>query len=160
MAVIVKGLDEALAYVRKKEAEIIDVAKDVLAKTATDVEFEATLNAPNSYQIGDAKINLSYIAQKINKKSSNNGLSWNVGLDVPSSGEQWEAWMEFGTGLSAQQILGAVQYTPEIKAQIKTLFFRNGKGRIIGKPYLYPAFFRNSANLVNELEEEINKKIK
>ena len=63
--------------------------------------------------------------------------------------------MEFGTGLSAQQILSGAQYTPEIKAQARN-FYRNGKGRIIGQPYLFPAFFRNTANLVQEIEKEIN----
>ena len=159
MSVKIKGLDKALKDLDKQEDIVIDAVKDILARVATDIEFEATLNAPNSYQIGDRTINLSFIGQKINKKASNNGLFWNVGLDVPSTGEQWEAWMEFGTGLSAQQILGRAGYTSEIKAQADN-FFRNGRGRIIGKPYFYPAFFRNTANLVNEIEEEINKKMK
>ena len=159
MAVKVKGLDKALADIRRKEAAIVDAVKDTLQSTATNIEFEATLNAPNSYQIGDASINLSFIAQKINKKSFDNGLFWNVGLDVPTSGEQWEAWMEFGTGLSAEQILGRAGYTSEIKAQADN-FFRNGKGRIIGKPYFYPAFFRNTDHLVSDMVDEINKALK
>lgn len=159
MGVKVKGLDKALDDFRKKEDAIVNAVTDVLTETATSIEFEATLNAPSSYQIGDATINLSFIAQKINKKSSNNGLKWNVGLDVPSTGEQWEAWMEFGTGLSAEQILGRAGYTSEIKAQANN-FFRNGKGRIIGRPYFYPAFFRNTDNLVSDMVDEINKALK
>lgn len=159
MSVTVKGLDAALKNLDKQEDIVIDAVKDILARVATDIEFEATLNAPNSYQIGDKTINLSFIGQKINKKAFNNGLYWNVGLDVPTTGEQWEAWMEFGTGLSAEQILGRAGYTSEIKAQADN-FFRNGKGRIIGKPYFYPAFFRNTANLVQEIENEINKDLK
>ena len=159
MAVTVKGLDAALKDINKKEDIVINAIKDILARVATDIEFEATLNAPNSYQIGDKTNNLSFIAQKINKKALNNGLAYNVGLSVPSTGEQWEAWMEFGTGLSAEQILGRAGYTSEIKAQAKN-FFRNGKGRIIGRPYFYPAFFRNTANLVQEIENEINKDLK
>ena len=159
MSVKVKGLDAAIKSLDKQEQMVIDAVKDVLARVATDIEFEASLNAPNSYQIGDTTINLSFIKQKINKKVSNNGLYWNVGLDVPATGEQWEAWMEFGTGLSAEQILGRAGYTSEIKAQADN-FFRNGKGRIIGKPYFYPAFFRNTANLVEEIENEIKKDLK
>ncbi len=159
MAVKIKGLDKALADFHKKEEVIVNAVQSVLAETATSIEFEATLNAPKSYQIGDASINLNFISQKINKKSFNNGLSWNIGLDVPIRGEQWEAWMEFGTGLSAGQILGRAGYTSEIRAQADN-FFRTGKGRIIGKPYFYPAFFRNTANLVAEIEAEINKDLK
>jgi hypothetical protein len=160
MGVKVKGLDTARRDLFKKRQLIVDAVKDTLANTATNIEIEASRNAPSSYQIGDASINLSFIAQKINKKGFNDGLYWNVGLDVPVTGEQWEAWIEFGTGLSAQQILGGVQYTSEIKAKIKTLFFRNGKGRIIGRPYLYPAFFRNTDNLVSDMVDEINNAIK
>lgn len=159
MSVKVKGLDKALADFNKKRDAIIDAVKDVLANTATNVEIEATRNAPTSYQIGDATINLSFIKQKINKKVSNNGANWNVGIDVPSSGEQWEAWMEFGTGLSAREILSNPAYSNEVRAIART-YFRNGKGRIIGQPYLMPAFYRNTANIVNDLVEEINKALK
>jgi len=159
MGVKIKGLDKALADFGKKEDAIVNAVQSVLAETATSIEFEAALNAPGSYQIGDTSINLSFISQKINKKSFNNGLSWNIGLDVPIQGEQWEAWMEFGTGLSAQQILGRAGYTSEIKAQADN-FFRNGKGRIIGRPYFYPAFFRNTDNLVSDMVDEINKALK
>jgi hypothetical protein len=159
MSVTVKGLEAALKDLDKKRDIVIESVKDSLASVATDIEIQATINAPTSYQIGDATINLSFIRQKINKTVYDNGLTWNVGLDVPASGEQWEAWIEFGTGLSAEQILGGAQYTGEIKAQAR-FFFRDGKGRIVGKPYLYPAFFRNTANLVQEIENEIKKDLK
>lgn len=159
MGVKVKGLNEAIDLINKKREEIVEVIKLTLSDAATNTESQAIASAPSSYRIGNEVINLGFIKQKINKKVIDNGLGFNVGLDVPSQGDQWEAWIEFGTGLSAEQILGGAQYTSEIKNQAQ-LFFRNGEGRIVGKPYLYPAFFRNSANLVNELEEEINKKIK
>ena len=159
MSVTVKGLDQAIADLDKKNQSIVDAVKYTLSTAATNIEIEATRNAPSSYQIGDASINLSFIKQKINKKVSNNGLYWNVGLDVPSSGEQWEAWMEFGTGLSAREILSNPQYSQEVRTIAKT-FYRNGQGRIIGQPYLMPAFYRNTANLVIDMVEEINKALK
>lgn len=159
MGVKVKGLDEAKRDLFIKRQLIVDAVKDVLAETATSIEFEATLNAPSSYQIGDASINLSFIGQKINKKGFNDGLYWNIGLDVPSTGEQWEAWMEFGTGLSARDILSNPQYSAEVR-EIARRFYRNGKGRIIGDPYLMPAFYRNTANLVTDMVDEINKALK
>ena len=159
MSVKVKGLDEARRDLFKKRQLIVDAVKDVLAETATNIEIEATRNAPKSYQIGDKTINLNFIGQKIDKKALNNGLYWNIGLDVPTSDEQWEAWMEFGTGLSAEQILGRAGYTSEIKAQASK-FYRNGKGRIIGEPYLMPSFFRNTANLVTDMIDKINNSLK
>ena len=90
---------------------------------------------------------------------NNNGLLWQVGIDVPTTGEQWEAWMEFGTGLSAREILSNPEYSQEVRTLART-YYRNGQGRIIGQPYLMPAFFRNSSNLVNEMVSEINKVLK
>jgi hypothetical protein len=67
--------------------------------------------------------------------------------------------MEFGTGLSAREILSNPQYSQEVRTIART-YYRNGKGRIIGQPYLMPAFYRNSANLVNDMVDEINKVLK
>jgi hypothetical protein len=160
MSVKVKGLDKAIADLNKKFINsVYPAVRDTLESTAIDIEIEATRDAPSSYQIGDATINLSFIKQKINKKVSNNGFSWNVGLDVPTTGEQWEAWMEFGTGLSAREILSNPQYSQEVRTIART-YYRNGKGRIIGQPYLMPAFYRNTANLVNDMVDEINKALK
>ncbi len=154
MAVTFKGLDQALAYIQKKETAMIEAVKDVLANTATNVEKQAITSAPTQWE--GFPLN---IKQKIDKKSSNNGLLWQVGVDVPTSGEQWEAWMEFGTGLSAREILSNPQYSQEVRALART-YYRNGKGRIVGQPYLMPAFYRNSANLVNDMVDEINKALK
>jgi hypothetical protein len=159
MSVKVKGLDKAISDLNKKFISVFPAIKDTLARTATDIEIEATRNAPSSYEIGDATINLSFIKQKINKNVSNNGFWWNVGLDVPASGEQWEAWMEFGTGLSAEQILKNPTYSEEVRSLAQS-YYRNGKGRIVGKPYLMPAFYRNTANLVDDMVKEINNAIK
>jgi len=154
MAVNVKGLDAALAYIEKKETAMIEAVKDVLANTATNVEKQAITSAPTQWE--GFPLN---IKQKIDKKSSNNGLLWQVGVDVPTSGEQWEAWMEFGTGLSAREILSNPNYSEEVRRLART-YYRNGKGRIVGQPYLMPAFYRNSANLVNDMVDEINKVLK
>jgi hypothetical protein len=154
MSVTVKGLDQALAYIKNKETAMIEAVKDVLANTATDVEKQAIASAPTQWE--GYPLN---IKQKIDKKSSNNGLLWQVGIDVPTTGEQWEAWMEFGTGLSAREILSNPQYSQEVRTLART-YYRNGQGRIVGEPYLMPAFYRNSANLVTDMVNEINKALK
>ena len=70
MSVKVKGLDKAISDLNKKFISVFPAIKDTLARTATDIEIEATRNAPSSYEIGDATINLSFIKQKINKNVS------------------------------------------------------------------------------------------
>ena len=156
MSVKLNGLNQFKADLLRIENGILDATKEVLSDTATNIERDAIAAAPTSYQIGDATINLSFIKQKIKKSQLNKGLRFKIGLSVPSNKEQWEAWMEFGTGLSAREILSNPTYTEEVRTLAKT-YYRNGKGRIIGQPYLMPAFFRNTANLVTDIENEINK---
>lgn len=151
MAVTVKGLDAALKDLDKQEQIVIDAVKDILASTATDIEIEAIRNAPSSWQ--GLPLN---IKQRIDKVAEENGLSWRVGIQSGDPVFEIEAWLEFGTGLSAREILSNPQYTQEVR-DIAKRFYRNGRGRIIGQPFLMPAFFRNTANLVTDIENEINK---
>lgn len=151
MAVTVKGLDAALKELNKQEQIVIDAVKDILASTATDIELEAIRNAPSVWE--GQPLN---IKQRIDKVVEENGLNWRVGVQSGDPVFEIEAWLEFGTGLSAREILSNPQYTQEVR-DIARRFYRNGKGRIIGQPYLMPAFFRNTANLVRDIENEINK---
>jgi hypothetical protein len=154
MSVTVKGLDAALKDLDKQEDIVIEAVKDALANAATDIEIEAIRNAPSSWE--GRPLN---IKQRIDKVAEDNGLSWRVGIQSGDPVFEIEAWLEFGTGLSAREILSNPQYTQEVR-DIARRFYRNGQGRIVGQPYLMPAFFRNTANLVQEIENEINKDLK
>ena len=151
MSVVVKGLDSALRDLNKQEDVVIEAVKDILSSTATDIEIEAIRNAPASWE--GQPLN---IKQRIDKVVENDGLNWKVGVQSGDPVFEIEAWLEFGTGLSAREILANPQYTQEVR-DIARRFYRNGEGRIIGQPYLMPAFFRNTANLVQEIENQINK---
>jgi hypothetical protein len=151
MAVTVKGLDAALKDLDKQSDIVIEAVKDILASTATDIEIEAIRNAPSSWE--GQPLN---IKQRIDKVVEEGGLNWRVGVQSGDPVFEIEAWLEFGTGLSAREILSNPQYTQEVR-DIARRFYRNGQGRIIGQPYLMPAFFRNTANLVTDIENEINK---
>jgi hypothetical protein len=154
MAVKVKGLDKAFAELDKQEDIVIEAVKDILSSTATDIERQAIAAAPSTWE----GLQLS-IKQRIDKVVEDNGLNWRVGVQSGDPDFEIEAWLEFGTGLSARQILANPQYTQEVR-DIARRFYRNGQGRIIGQPYLMPSFFRNTANLVADIESEINKDLK
>jgi hypothetical protein len=154
MSVTVKGLDKALADLNTKSDEVIDAVKETLAIAATDIEIQAIRNAPSTWN----GLSLN-IKQRIDKVSENNGLAWKVGVQSGDPVFEIEAWLEFGTGLSAKEILANPQYTQEVR-DVARQFYRNGQGRIIGRPYLMPAFFANTANLVQEIEEQIKNDIK
>ena len=154
MSVTVKGLDKALADLNTKSDAVIDAVKESLASAATDIEIQAIRNAPSTWN--GLPLN---IKQRIDKVSENNGLAWKVGVQSGDPVFEIEAWLEFGTGLSAREILANPQYTQEVR-DVARQFYRNGEGRIIGRPYLMPAFFANTANLVEEIEEQIKNNIK
>jgi len=151
MSVIVKGLNAALRDLDKQEDIVIDAVKTILSNTATDIEREAIAAAPSVWE--GQTLN---IKQRIFKDIENQGLTFLVGVKVGDPVFEIEAWLEFGTGLSAREILSNPQYTQEVR-DIARRFYRNGQGRIIARPYLMPAFFRNTANLVTDIENEINK---
>ena len=151
MSVKVKGLDAALKNLDKQEDIVIEAVKDILSNTATNIERQAVAAAPTNWE--GEPLN---IKQRIYKDTENAGLTFLVGVKVGDPVFEIEAWLEFGTGLSAREILSNPQYTQEVR-DIARRFFRNGRGRIIGQPYLMPAFFRNTANLVTDIEKEINK---
>jgi len=153
MSVKVIGLDKALADLDKKGDAVIEAVKDALSSAATDIEIDAIRNAPSQWN--GLPLN---IKQRIDKVSDDGGLSWKVGIQSGDPVFEIEAWLEFGTGLSAKQILSNPVYTQEVR-DVARRFYRNGRGRIIGQPFLMPAFFRNTANLVSDIEAEINKDI-
>lgn len=154
MSVKVIGLDKALADLDKKGDAVIAAVKEKLADVATEIEIKAIQRAPSTWE----GLPLS-IKQRIDKVVENNGLSYKVGIQGADSDFEIEAWLEFGTGLSAKEILGRPNYTTEVR-DIARRFYRNGRGRIIGQPYLFPSYFEATADLVTQIEEEIKNDIK
>lgn len=166
MAVTIKGLDKALADLDKKSDAVVNAVKKVIQETAEGIEYDASVNAQISTQMMRDQLDereqqlfdLNFI-QRIDKVPIEGGFGAKVGINIADPKFEIEAWTEFGTGLSAREILGRPEYTPEIRA-VARKFWRGGTGKLIGIPYLFPAFFKNTANLVKDIEEEIAKDIK
>ena len=106
MSVKINGLDKALAELDKKGDAVIAAVKEKLSDAATEIEIKAIQRAPSTF----AGLSLS-IKQRIDKVADNNGLNWRVGLQSADPDFEIEAWLEFGTGLSAREILGRPNYT-------------------------------------------------
>ena len=151
MSVRVKGLDKAIRDIQKKGSIAVQTAKNVLADTATEIELDAKINAPS--QVGGQVLN---IKQRIDKVVSEGGLRWQVGVQ---GSQDFDMYVEAGTGQSAVEILYGPGYTDEMRA-IAREFYKNGQGTLIGRPYLFPAFIKHIANLVEELRKEIAASIK
>lgn len=151
MSVKVKGLDKAIRDIQKKGDLAAQTAKNVLADTATEIELDAKNDAPS--EIEGKILN---IKQRIDKVVSDGGLEWSVGVQ---GSQDFDAYVEFGTGQSAVEILYGPGYTDEMRA-VAMLFYKNGLGTLRGSPYLFPNFIKHTTNLVEELRKEIASAIK
>ena len=145
MTIRVKGLREAIKELIKKG----DTAETIIKQKLRDTADEILLDAKNDAPFGPG---LS-IKQRLDANPFDGGLRFEIGmqgtLDI-------DAYYEFGTGLSAQQILSNPLYTNEMR-DLAMMFFKDGKGRLRGTPYLFPNYIKHTANLVEELKKEISK---
>jgi HK97 gp10 family phage protein len=151
MSVNVKGLDKAIRELSQRGDKAVQVVKGVLADTATEIEDDAKNNVP--FEIQGIPLN---IKQRIDKDVKNEGLLWLVGIQGTTD---LDAYAEFGTGQSAREILYGPGYTQEMR-DIAKVFYKNGQGTLIGQPFLFPAWIKYTANLVEELKAEVAKAIK
>jgi len=81
-------------------------------------------------------------------------LTAKVGIQSVRQEGEFAVWYEFGTGLSARELLSGSDYTKEIRDLAET-FFRTGDGTIKQQAYLFPNFFAESPELLKRLERDL-----
>lgn len=136
-AVIINTVGKDLDKYRN---DVVKRVRTLIGDFASQLETEATRDAPNFIHI--------------DKKISKGGLLAEVGVmgDNPMA-----AYIEFGTGLSAQQILSPY---PQWIKDIAMQFYVNGMGTIQGKPYLYNNYLRILHSFRVELDRILKVKRK
>lgn len=144
-------LSELSKALKMYDKATIKEIKEKVGDYASDLQQRAqrTLDGYNKGQVESVNfIQLTVV-------SKDNGLTAVVG--VPSVGTDKKSWLpayiEFGTGLSAKSILAP--YPEEVK-QTAIKFFVNGRGTLIGHPYL----FNNYQIVVTEFTKELNTFLK
>lgn len=105
----------------------------------TDVQILAMRNAPKFVNI--------------DKKFTDKGLTGEVGVMGEMEGNHIAAYIEFGTGLSAREILAPY---PQWIKDIAYEFYINGQGKLQGKPYLYNNFLVIAEKFKKELKELVD----
>lgn len=146
MSVRVKGLQDALNGIERKGEAIQKAVIEVLAQTASDIDFDAKTNAPYELIEGQPLGTKQKIAvTPINQ--------FNYKVEIRGA-QDFDAYAEFGTGQDAREILNSPGYTDKMRAMARQ-FLKNGRGTLIGQPFLIPSFLKNTANLVDELKKEI-----
>jgi hypothetical protein len=131
---------------KKYKADQIRKMRELVVDTVTTIEIEATRKAPVG-EDGDIFIN-------IDKRFTNNDMTGEVGVMGENN---LAAYFEFGTGLSAREILAPY---PEWIREIAWKFYINGLGTLKGKPYLYPSVLKNTEIFNKKLDEIVKEKIK
>lgn len=127
--------------------QFIDDVKFLLEEVIINTEIQATRSAP------------SFVS--IDKRFSNNGLTGEVGilgnqLVASDKGDpsNLAVYIEFGTGLSAKEILADY---PEWIKELAMQYYVNGRGTLIGSPYLFNNFLTYISIFERKLELLIKK---
>ena len=130
--------------------EVIAKTKQFIQQLIFQTNIEATRDAPQFVSISN--------------KVEDKGLTGKVGVigkqSVPknqSDPANMAAYIEFGTGLSASQILAPY---PKWVKDIAYEYYVNGKGTLIGKPYLFNNFLKNIETFERDLNSLLEKEFK
>lgn len=111
----------------------------LVENTITEVQILATRDAPKFVNI--------------DKKFTNKGLTGEVGVMGEMEGNHIAAYIEFGTGLSAREILAPY---PQWVKDIAYEFYVSGQGKLKGKPYLYNNFLAIAEKFKRDLKELVD----
>jgi hypothetical protein len=154
MAIKIEGLDKLIKDLQKFEKDGAVSVKRNIEFSATNIEVGAVRDAPALPDDIGEDGTLS-IKQRIDKKIENRGLTAQVGIQSVRQEGEFAVWYEFGTGLSAEQLLNGPNYTDDIR-KLASIFIRNRKGTIKQQAYLFPNFFRESPKLIEKLKKDLD----
>lgn len=150
----VKGVDELIKKLRKMDETIQQETKEIIGDTAREIANQAVTNqthaAGQRFTVGEEVFNKGYSA-RIFVSGGGPGTA-----KAPSYGNL-AAYREFGTGLSAKE------YVPTLPKEWQDLamsFYVNGKGTLVKRPFLYPAYQKNIPELERDLKELLNRAVK
>ena len=122
-------------YKTKMFRDVVNLVQNAI----TDVQILAMRDAPKFVNI--------------DKKFTDKGLTGEVGVMGEMEGNHIAAYIEFGTGLSAREILAGY---PKWIQDIAYEFYVNGQGTLQGKPYLYNNFLVIAEKFKRDLKELID----
>jgi HK97 gp10 family phage protein len=162
MSIKIKGLDNLTKDLRKFGQDATKVVKRNLSDSGTNIELAAKARAP-AY-LGGAEILSTFrnkrgtqktlnLKQRIDKVITQGGL--NVKVTVQGT-QDLDAYIEFGTGLNASEILSKPEYSQEIR-DLAWTFKKERDGTLKGTPYLFPSYFEETPRLIESLKSELDR---
>lgn len=148
------------ADLEKYRNDTVKKVKDLVGLIISELLHKAQrgLDAASNDRVNMSTANVdSMNAIHLGSKISNGGLKGEVGVfggSVDDPVVMIAAYIEFGTGLSAKDILS--NYPDEIKA-IAMLYFKTGEGTIKGSPYLYNNYLVLKVQFEKDLKAILKK---
>lgn len=144
----IKGLDKVLAMLDKKAAAIERKVKQITEEQGKAMRDDAKQNASNISYLPDKSTTFVYLPRRIKSRADSAGLEHVV--EVETGADKQPAYIEFGTGVFAQEELASrpAEWTP-----IAMQYYVNGKGFTIAEPYMYPAFAKRGPLFIEKLRE-------
>lgn len=141
--------------VKKIKTLVGDVISDLLLKAQRDLDA-ASYDRDNMSTANIDSMNRIQLFSEFH----NGGLKGQVGVEGNDKEDpivQIAAYIEFGTGLSARDILST--YPDEI-VKIARKYFKTGTGTIKGSPYLYNNYLALLPQFEKDLKEILEKRVK
>ncbi len=144
-------IQNTLTYDLKEYSDyVINKTKELIQQLIFKTENEATRSAPQFISIAS--------------NFEDKGLKAEVGVigaqSVPSNQSDvanMAAYIEFGTGLSAVEILSSY---PQWVKDIAYEYYVSGDGTLKGKPYLFNNFLKNHEVFERDLNKLLEKEFK
>ena len=171
-----KVINTTTGNLQRYSKDTLKEIKSLVSDITTQIELDATRDAPRFTDAGEGSNTEGDLFINIDKKFTDNGYTGEVGVmgrgDTPDKeikdkdgnviGRQGDAnpmaaYLEFGTGLSAGEILAPY---PQWIKDIAWKFFVTGQGTLKGKPYLYPNVLKGIPVFQRELKALTDKEVK
>lgn len=153
---MIKGKELTLRWLKKQSEAIQNEVRDAVEDATHDIYLEARANAPGPrdpikttygfMQVEDA------IDQMLDEKISSDRFSGAVFAPLPVS--KFFVYVEFGTGATGERYIPTL---PQEFQEFARRYYVNGKGTIIGQPFLLPAYFKYRTEFVKNLKKIVEK---
>lgn len=153
---MIKGKELTLNWLKKQSQAIQNEVRDAVEDATNAIYEQATRNAPGPRdpiltETGSIKVE-DAINQMLKQDMSPDGFTGSVFVSLPVS--KFFVYTEFGTGASAERYIPTL---PQEFQEFARRYYVNGKGTIIGQPFLLPAYFKYRAEFVKNLKKIVEK---
>lgn len=153
---MIKGKELTLRWLKQQSQAIQNEIKAEVADSTDDIYNQAFRNAPGPRDpirttYGTMQIE-DNIAGMLDTQFSNEGFTGSVFIAEQAS--PFFVYVEMSTGTNAARYIPTL---PQEFQEFARKYYVNGKGTIIGQPFLLPAYFKYRAEFVKNLKKIVEK---